>query len=153
MTQSLLTTLNRRASVIALNALEDPSRGIDSVAGYGGATVLNFASDGRGTISAGLMLAKICMGGLGEVSIASPDSLELNLPRVNVSTDHPLLACMAAQYAGWPLAGEKFFAMCSGPARALRGEEKVLIEYDLTHAADEATGVLETSQLPPMSVV
>lgn len=153
MTQSLLTTLNRNASTIAAEALQDPSLGIEAVEGYDGTSVLNFASDGKGTIPAGIVLAKICMGGLGEVSLTPADGLNLPLPRVNVSTDHPLLACMAAQYAGWPLAGEKFFAMCSGPARALRGEEKVLIEYGLTHTADEATGVLETSQLPPKPTV
>ena len=153
MTQSLLTTLNRRAATIAVEAVQDSSLGIESVDGYGGATVLNFAPDGKGTIEAGVTLAKICMARLGEISIAPPDGSGLSLPRVNVSTDQPLLACMAAQYAGWPLTGDRYFAMCSGPARALRGEEKVLIEYGLVHSAAEATGVLETSQLPPKSIV
>ena len=153
MTPAILTTLNRRAAQIIAEAVRDRSVGIESVGGYGGASVLNFAPDGEGTIAAGVALAKICMSGLGEVSVTPEDGLELGLPRVNVSTEHPLLACMAAQYAGWPLAGEQFFAMCSGPARALRGEEQVLIEYDLIHAATEAVGVLETSQLPPRSTV
>ena len=153
MTQTLLTTLNRCASSIAVEALQDPSLGIESVDGYGGASVLNFAPDGKGTIAGGIALARICLAGLGEVSMTPSDGLPLGLPRVNVSTDHPLLACIAAQYAGWPLTGERFFAMCSGPARALRGEEKLLIEYGLTHTAGEATGVLEYNKLPPQSVV
>lgn len=153
MPQSLLTTLNQTAAKLAKAALEDSSLGIETVDACGGATVLNFAPDGKGTIEAGIALANICMGGLGEVSVTPPEISGGPLHRVNVSTDSPLLACMAAQYAGWPLSGEKFFAMCSGPARALRGEEKVLVEYGLTHTADQATGVLETSQLPPRSVV
>ena len=153
MTQSLLPTLNPRASVIAAEAAQDRSLNIVSVDAYQGASVLDFSSDSRGTIAAGVKLAEICMGGLGRVTITPANSSELRLPRVNVTTDQPLLACMAAQYAGWPLAGEKFFAMCSGPARALRGEEKVLSEYDLVHSAAEATGVLETNQMPPQATV
>ena len=161
-----LTQLNRNAAAIAAAALIDQSLRIEVVTsdkGFDGASVLNFAADGKGTIAAGLKLAEICMGGLGQVKVvtaaeATTDTVndDLQLPRINVSTDHPLLACMAAQYAGWPLEGgegENFFAMCSGPARSLRGQEKVLKEYGLVHSANEATGVLETSQLPPPTAV
>ena len=155
MSQSLLTQLNHSAAAIANAALKDASLGIEVVQGeYGGARVFNFAADGKGTLAAGLKLAEICMGGLGTVTLAPATGNDaLRLPRVNVSTDHPLLACMAAQYAGWPLEGEDFFAMCSGPARSLRGQENVLKEYALIHTATEATGVLETNQLPPQGTV
>ena len=164
MSQSLLTQLNHKAASIATAALKDASLKIKVAVGdYGGARVLNFAPDGEGTIAAGLKLAEICMGGLGQVKLVPADGDdELPLSRINVSTAHPLLACMASQYAGWPLeseASEKFFAMCSGPARALRGREDVLKKYSLTIStneatkATEATGVLETKQLPPAAIV
>src|SRR2546430_11514883 len=34
--------------------------------------------------------------------------------RSQVASDHPVLACMACQYAGWQIAVGKFFAMGSG---------------------------------------
>lgn len=156
MTQPLLTQLNSNASAIATEAVNDNTLGIEPADGYEGlkgARVLNFSARGRGTIAAGLKLAEICMGGLGRIWLSPADCKHLGLPRVNVATDHPLIACMAAQYAGWPLSGEKFFAMCSGPARSLRGQENVLKEYELTHSADEAAGVLETCQLPSPEIV
>ena len=160
MSQSLLTQLNHNAAAIAAAALKDASLGIEVVQGgegFGGARMLNFAADGNGTIDAGLKLAEICMGGLGQVTLApATEGDTLPLPRINVSTDHPLLACIAAQYAGWPLSGntdDDFFAMCSGPARSLRGKESVLENYALIHSADEAVGVLETNQLPPQATV
>ena len=157
MRKSLLTQLNQNAAAIAAAALKDASLGIEVAkcdGGFGGARVLNFAAGGDGTIAAGLKLAEICMGGLGKISLTpATDSDLLPLPCVNVFTDHPLMACMAAQYAGWPLEGENFFAMCSGPARSLRGKESVLQNYNLIHSADEATGVLETSQLPSQAIV
>ena len=154
MSQPLLTQLNQNAAAIAAAALKDASLGIEVVEGFGGAHVLNFSPDGAGTIAAGLKLAEICMGGLGQITLAPVvDDDALPLRRVNVSTNHPLLACMAAQYAGWPLEGDNFFAMCSGPARSLRGKESVLEDYALIHSAKEATGVLETNQLPPRSTV
>ncbi len=162
MTQSLLTQLNSAATTIATDAMRNPALGIALADGYDEARVLSFSGNcesghgGRGTIAAGLKLAEICMGGLGQISLSPATCADFRFPRVNVSTDHPLLACMAAQYAGWPLAGEGFFAMCSGPARALRGQEKVLQQYGLVHAATDSTeaiGVLEANALPSPAVV
>ena len=45
---------------------------------------------------------------------------------VEVSTDHPLEACIGSQYAGWPVSVGKYFAMGSGPMRSVRGKEEVL---------------------------
>ena len=41
--------------------------------------------------------------------------------RTGVSTDHPVRACLASQYAGWMIQEEKYFAMGSGPMRAAYG--------------------------------
>ena len=93
------------------------------------------------------------MADLAEVSVTPSDCHDLPLPRINVATDFPLLACMASQYAGWPLSEGKYFAMCSGPARSLRGEEEMLEELNLIHTANVAVGVLETSDLPTTEVI
>ena len=66
---------------------------------------------------------------------------------MQVATDQPVLACMAAQYAGWQIAVGKFFAMGSGPMRAAYGKEE-LFDH-ITRAASKlpvAVGVLEIAQ-------
>src|SRR6185436_20879195 len=60
---------------------------------------------------------------------------------VTVWTDHPAVACMASQYAGWAISVEKFFAMGSGPLRAHARVEKELYEK-LGYEEDAAQGVL-----------
>ena len=49
----------------------------------------------------------------------------LPCPVVQVSSDNPVLACMASQYAGWQVSVGKFFAMGSGPMRAAWGKEEL----------------------------
>src|SRR5690348_2348387 len=91
-----------------------------------GTTVLDFGSrspgdtqGAQGGLEAGIRLAAVCMAGLGHVRLAPANPEFSTGPAVVVSTDHPLLACMASQYAGWQISKGKFFAMGSGPMRAL----------------------------------
>ncbi|MCO6457103.1 MAG: methenyltetrahydromethanopterin cyclohydrolase, partial [Pirellulaceae bacterium] len=70
-----------------------------------------------------------------------------------VRTDHPVAACMAAQYAGWQIQAEpKFFAMGSGPMRAAAGKEDLFDRIGFRERPAVAVGVLETSSLPPLSL-
>jgi methenyltetrahydromethanopterin cyclohydrolase len=60
---------------------------------------------------------------------------------------------MAAQYAGWQIAVGKFFAMGSGPMRALYGKEELFDDIPFREQAPVAVGVLETRKLPDDAVV
>ena len=115
------TTLNQRALSVIETAVQDSSNDIVPVDVAGDATVLDFAINRQGSVADGVTLARICMADLADVTITPSDSPDFPLQRVNVATDFPVLACMASQYAGWPLAEGDYFAMCSGPARSLRG--------------------------------
>lgn len=111
-----------------------------------GTKVLDFGTQHPGHPTSGLWLATICMADLA--NIETIDGPTFAAATVSVKTEHPLEACMASQYAGWPLSVGDYFAMCSGPARSLRGKEKVLQEYDLFNQEGNAVAVLETSKLP-----
>ena len=119
-----------------------------------GAKVLDFAVNRSGTTDAGVLLAKICMADFASIELADSASESsvvgeaTGLKHVNVQTEFPLVACMASQYAGWPFSHEKYFAMCSGPARSVRGIEKVLTEYDLTSKSEKVVGVFESNESP-----
>ncbi len=117
-----------------------------------GARIIDFGVDVPGGIQAGLLLAKICMANQATVELTPAEPATWAGPQIQVSTDHPLQACMASQYAGWPVQVEKFFAMGSGPMRALRGREHVLDSLKLVDDSLEAVGVLECDKLPTEAV-
>jgi methenyltetrahydromethanopterin cyclohydrolase len=118
-----------------------------------GARVIDAGIDAPGGLGAGLKMAAMCMGGLGEISFAPLTIGGATWTGVQVWTDHPHVACMASQYAGWVIAPEGYFAMGSGPLRAHARVEKELFAK-LGYAEDATHGVLvlETRTLPTAEV-
>lgn len=115
----------------------------------GGTRLIDCGIAASGGLEAGRRLAEICLSGLADVRFvpAAPD-FETPLA-VLVTTDHPVAACMASQYAGWQLAEGKFFAMGSGPMRAAAGKEALFQTIGFRERPQHAVGVLETRRLPP----
>jgi len=114
-----------------------------------GARVIDAGVEAEGGIEAGLALAEICMGGLGNVSVAPLQIGGRPYAGLIVWTDHPAIACMASQYAGWAVSVNKFFAMGSGPLRAHARVERELFEkLGYEEQAEEGVLVLETRSLP-----
>jgi methenyltetrahydromethanopterin cyclohydrolase len=112
-----------------------------------------------GSIEAGLLVARLCMGGLGEAALAGG-------PRegwptwLQVHTSQPVLACLASQYAGWSLnaskeetGGRKFGALGSGPARALARKEALFGELGYGDSGEFGALVLEVDRTPPPVIV
>jgi methenyltetrahydromethanopterin cyclohydrolase len=118
-----------------------------------GARVIDAGVEADGGYDAGLALAEICMGGLGHVNYTPLQIGAEAWPGVTVWTDHPAVACMASQYAGWAISVEKFFAMGSGPLRAHARVEHELYEK-LGYEEEAAHGVLvlEGRKLPDETV-
>src|SRR6516165_7734253 len=122
-----------------------------------GETLIDAGSKKRGGIAAGLRIAEICMGGLGEVTLV-PSSATPRWPwTIVVRSSNPVIACLASQYAGWRLAddsGEKpFFALGSGPARALARREPLFDVLKYSDDAKRATLVIESGRPPPKKIV
>lgn len=117
-----------------------------------GTTIFDFGIETRGGLDAGLKLAEICLSGLGRISINGGQIAGQTWPFVTVWTDHPAAACLGSQYAGWQIASGKYFAMGSGPMRALAGQEPLFAKLGLGETSDVAVGILETRQFPPDDV-
>ncbi|HEX5435634.1 MAG TPA: methenyltetrahydromethanopterin cyclohydrolase [Gemmatimonadaceae bacterium] len=114
-----------------------------------GARVVDAGIAAEGGLGAGLGLAKLCMGGLGAVGFQPLRIGERSYAGVQVWTDHPAVCCMASQYAGWAITAGDYFAMGSGPLRAIARVETEL--YQRLGYAEEGTRgvlVLETRTLP-----
>jgi methenyltetrahydromethanopterin cyclohydrolase len=72
---------------------------------------------------------------------------------VHVFVDNPMIACMASQFAGWAVKVGDYFAMGSGPARALaRVEEKLYESLGYRDEFDKAVIALETRKIPEKMV-
>ncbi len=118
-----------------------------------GTRLVDCGIDSAGGLQAGTLFAETCMGGLGTVTLTHlsfPDAgSEWWIPSLTVNTDQPALSCMAAQYAGWSVSKDDYFAMGSGPARALiRAEEELFAELGYEDPAGVAVLCLETRVAP-----
>ena len=141
----LVAELERRADAlrVGVTRMEDGTRVVDA------------GIDHRGGIEAGLLVARICMGGLGHVALRSSPAFPDWPWQVEVRTSQPVLACLGAQYAGWSLsfdAPQKFSALGSGPARALAVREPLFEELGYRDRADSTCLVLETDRRPPAAL-
>jgi methenyltetrahydromethanopterin cyclohydrolase len=147
-------SLNANASLVAgalLSRGEEYRLAVHPI--EGGGRYVDCGIETRGGLCLGLELARICLGGLGQVSIVAGELGEKSIPLVQVVTDHPVRACLASQYAGWALKDGKFFAMGSGPMRAAAGSEAIFDTIGFRESADEIIGVLETRKPPPRAIV
>jgi methenyltetrahydromethanopterin cyclohydrolase len=115
----------------------------------GGTRLIDCGSAVPGGLEAGRRFAEITMGGLGSVAFA-PVVLDGRwFPGLTVVTDHPALACLASQYAGWQIKRDDYFAMASGPGRALIRAEDLYDDLDVEERASTAVLCLETRDEPP----
>jgi methenyltetrahydromethanopterin cyclohydrolase len=116
----------------------------------GGPRILDCGLQAAGGLAAGLGMARVCLADLADVTLLPPAIADLPCPMVQVVSDHPVLACMASQYAGWQISVGKFFAMGSGPMRAAYGKEELFDHIPGRERPAAAVGVLETRK-PPTS--
>ena len=127
-----------------------------------GCTIIDAGIKVPGGIEAGRIIAEICLGGMGTVSIShSPYTQNWPLS-VNVHTGNPVLGCLGSQYAGWSLSHEKYYALGSGPARAMAkkikdGKEEPVEELykELAYADqfDTTALVIENDAIPPLAII
>ena len=118
-----------------------------------GCTIIDAGIKHTGGLEAGRLIAEICMGGLGHVSLQTSTAFAHWPWMLAVHSSNPVLSCLGSQYAGWSLAHEKFFALGSGPGRALAGREELYTELGYKDKADAACLVLESDQPPPPEII
>ena len=147
-----MISVNQRAAAIVQKMMsEGDALGLSVMQLNNGATVIDAGIQAPGSLKAGKQFAKACLGGLGDVHITqqkfdvqkSGMDAGFWLPAVEVTISCPHIACMASQYAGWAVKLESFFAIGSGPARALYADEDIYRKLDYRDEADIAVLMLE----------
>lgn len=118
-----------------------------------GCRIIDAGINTHGGLEAGRIIGEICMGGLGTVSLRASTNFRNWSWHLDVHSSHPVIACLASQYAGWSLNhGEgkgAFSALGSGPARAIGSNEPLYADLGYRDKADFATMVIEADKLPP----
>jgi methenyltetrahydromethanopterin cyclohydrolase len=120
-----------------------------------GATVIDAGVYASGGFQAGKMLTEICMGGAGKAKLGFKAYGDLRLPSITVSSDHPAIAALGSQFAGWRIKeADGSIAIGSGPARALALKPKeVYDEIDYADASYRAVLTLESNSLPSDALI
>jgi len=119
-----------------------------------GTKIIDAGIAAKGGFLAGKIITEICLGGLGEAEITYKDYEAFEIPSILVLTDHPAIATLGSQFAGWHIKINDYSAIGSGPARALALKPKSIyreIEYE--DEADTAILILETLKEPPEEVI
>lgn len=146
----MTVSVNREAFKIVKELLDRPEYYKVSISKLpSGATVIDTGLDAVGGVEAGLKITEIAMGGLGSTSITHFDYAGLQLPVVTVHTDHPAIALLGSQLAGWSISVGDFFGMASGPGRALALKPKKVFEkIDYRDESDVGVLLIETEKKP-----
>lgn len=146
-------TMNERANRLADDLEREAARYRVAVSRVAGARVIDCGGAVTGSLAAGLVLARACLADLADVVYVPYPDESVGGPAVQVTTDDPVRACLASQYAGWQVKVEKFFAMGSGPFRALAAREELFQHIPGREESAVAVGVLETRKHPTEEVV
>lgn len=142
-------TLNERAWRVADELEVNAERFRVAVSHLGGARVIDCGAGVRGSLDAGVSLARACLGDAASVSLV-PGPFG---PTVQVATDDPVRACLASQYAGMQVKVEKYFAMGSGPIRAAAAREELFQHIPGKEMPTRVVGILETKTAPTGDVI
>mgnify|MGYP000586768066 CR=1 FL=1 len=148
-----MESLNRMALELADEALDFAEElDVGAFELENGATVLDFGIEHDGGTEAGLLLAELQTAGLATVQTRVDDVAGATIPHVELATDHPGLALLGSQKAGWEIGVGEFEGLGSGPARALVAEEPEYLALDYADAFEFAVLALESETLPTAAV-
>ncbi|TKX59021.1 methenyltetrahydromethanopterin cyclohydrolase [Halorubrum sp. SS5] len=149
-----MESINRTAIELVDEALD--FAGELDVVGYeldNGATVVDFGVDAAGGVEAGLLLAEIQTAGLANLQTRMGELAGAPRQYVELSTDHPAVALLCSQKAGWEITTEDGFeGLGSGPARALVGRETEFERVGYYDSSEFATLAVESTALPDEAV-
>jgi methenyltetrahydromethanopterin cyclohydrolase len=114
-----------------------------------GATIIDLGIKAKGGLAAGRFMTEVCLGGLSKTSVTTMHYEGVALPSIHVETDFPALATLGAQFAGWQIKTGDYFAMGSGPARAVALKPKELYQkIAYSERAESVVLVLEADRYP-----
>ena len=144
-------SVNQMAWKIAQKFIDNPEfYGVAVSKSIAGATIVDAGVKASGGFQAGKKLTELCMGGAGKAQLGFKTYGDLTFPSITVSSDHPAIAMLGSQFAGWRIKEpDGSIAIGSGPVRALALKPKdVFEEIGYKDVSDKAVITLESNTLP-----
>ena len=144
-------SVNQMAWKIAQKFIDNPEfYGVAVSKSTAGATIVDAGVNAPGGFQAGKKLTELCMGGAGKAQLGVFKTYgDLTFPSITVSSDHPAIAMLGSQFAGWRIKDGGSIAIGSGPARALGLKPKdIFEEIGYKDVSDKAVITLESNVLP-----
>ena len=148
-------SVNQMAWKIAQKFIDNPEfYGVAISKSTAGATVIDLGVKVPGGFQAGKKLTELCMGGAGKAQLGFKTYGDVAFPSITVSTDHPAIAALGSQFAGWRIKDGDSIAIGSGPVRALALKPKdIFEEIGYKDASDKAVLTLESNVLPSDTLI
>jgi methenyltetrahydromethanopterin cyclohydrolase len=143
-------SVNQSAWKKAQKLIDDPEfYGVVITKSSAGATIIDAGVKASGGFQAGKKLTELCLGGAGKVVLGMKSYGDITFPSVTVTSDHPAIAMLGSQFAGWRIKDGDQIAIGSGPARALALKPKdIYEEIGYKDESDKAVITLESNVLP-----
>jgi methenyltetrahydromethanopterin cyclohydrolase len=114
-----------------------------------GATIIDAGVKAPGGFEAGKILTELCLGGAGKAELGFKTYGDITFPSVTITSDHPAIAMLGSQFAGWRIKDGDNIAIGSGPIRAIALKPKETYEeIGYTDKCDKAVICLESNVLP-----
>jgi len=141
--QAILNTLiqNAESLQVKVHKLSNGTRVVDA-----GVNV-------PGSLRAGLLISRVALGGLGEVTMTEEEYDGLNLPTVHVMVDQPALSLFCCQYPVPTIPLGAYKGIWSGPGKIhLRQPKQVFNLIDYSEPSKVAVFLVQSDQLPDSKV-
>ncbi|MDR0372956.1 MAG: methenyltetrahydromethanopterin cyclohydrolase [Nitrososphaerota archaeon] len=114
-----------------------------------GATIIDAGVNAPGGFASGKLLTELCLGGVAKVQLGIKSYGDISFPSITVTSDHPAVAMLGSQFAGWRIKDGDNIAIGSGPVRAIALKPKETYEeIAYTDQSDKAVIVLESNVMP-----
>jgi methenyltetrahydromethanopterin cyclohydrolase len=123
--------------------------GVDISKSSAGAIIIDAGVKASGGFAAGKLLTELCLGGAAKVQLGIKSYGDITFPSITITSDHPAIAMLGSQFAGWRIKDGDNIAIGSGPVRAIALKPKETYEeIAYTDQSDKAVIVLESNVLP-----
>jgi len=148
-------SVNQMAWKIAQKFIDNPEfYGVTVSKSTAGATIIDTGVNASGGFQAGKKLTELCMGGAGKAQVGFKIYGDVTFPSITVMSDHPAVAMLGSQFAGWRIKDGDSIAIGSGPVRALALKPKdVFEEIGYKDVSDKAVLTLESNVLPSDALI
>ncbi len=148
-------SINQMAYKKAQKLLDNPEAlGVAVSKSSAGATIIDMGIKAPGGFMAGKLLTELCMGGAGKAQVGFKTYGDITFPSITITSDHPAIAMLGSQFAGWRIKDGDQIAIGSGPVRALALKPKdVFAEIGYTDQSDKAVLTLESNVLPSDTLI